>query len=155
MYDIPIAIQSCGGFWIRKHLFLQKQDFSPSLQVGFPPVLSEHMIPSQHFSRASACLGSSIMGSLYSPRIWPHDQKHLRPPARYFVHEVYLSVRRGDVWEFSLCLTCIYETLFPVAPASNSNWYGISIAVGVVCALLVALLIAALYFLRIRQKKGK
>ncbi|EPQ13021.1 Tyrosine-protein phosphatase non-receptor type substrate 1 [Myotis brandtii] len=32
---------------------------------------------------------------------------------------------------------------------------GIFIAVGVVCALLVALLIAALYFLRVRQKKAK
>lgn len=37
----------------------------------------------------------------------------------------------------------------------NNNWYGISIAVGVVCALLVALLIAALYLLRVRQKKAK
>lgn len=44
---------------------------------------------------------------------------------------------------------------FLCPPASNNNWYGISIAVGVVCALLVALLIAALYFLRVRQKKGK
>ncbi|XP_054989259.1 tyrosine-protein phosphatase non-receptor type substrate 1 isoform X3 [Sorex araneus] len=35
------------------------------------------------------------------------------------------------------------------------SWYGISIAVGVVCALLVALLIAALYLLRVRQKKAK
>lgn len=31
---------------------------------------------------------------------------------------------------------------------------GIFIAVGVVCALLVALLMAALYLLRVRQKKG-
>uniref|UniRef100_A0A9L0KA78 Signal regulatory protein alpha n=1 Tax=Equus asinus TaxID=9793 RepID=A0A9L0KA78_EQUAS len=36
-----------------------------------------------------------------------------------------------------------------------SSWNGIFIAVGVVCALLVALLIAALYLLRIRQKKAK
>lgn len=40
-------------------------------------------------------------------------------------------------------------------PELNNNWYSISIAVGVVCALLVALLIAALYLLRVRQKKAK
>ncbi|TEA32862.1 hypothetical protein DBR06_SOUSAS4210188 [Sousa chinensis] len=34
------------------------------------------------------------------------------------------------------------------------NWNSIFIVVGVVCALLVALMIAALYLLRIRQKKG-
>ncbi|XP_055977377.1 tyrosine-protein phosphatase non-receptor type substrate 1 isoform X2 [Sorex fumeus] len=38
---------------------------------------------------------------------------------------------------------------------ATPSWYGISIAVGVICALLVALLIAALYLLRIRQKKAK
>ncbi|KAK2505703.1 hypothetical protein MC885_017647 [Smutsia gigantea] len=36
----------------------------------------------------------------------------------------------------------------------KSNGWNIFIVVGVVCALLVALLIAALYLLRIRQKKG-
>ncbi|XP_067563788.1 tyrosine-protein phosphatase non-receptor type substrate 1-like isoform X2 [Pseudorca crassidens] len=35
------------------------------------------------------------------------------------------------------------------------NWNSIFIVVGVVCALLVALMIAALYLLRIRQKKAK
>ncbi|XP_046534610.1 tyrosine-protein phosphatase non-receptor type substrate 1 [Equus quagga] len=40
-------------------------------------------------------------------------------------------------------------------PDKSSSWNGIFIAVGVVCALLVALLIAALYLLRIRQKKAK
>uniref|UniRef100_A0A452ECZ3 Signal regulatory protein alpha n=1 Tax=Capra hircus TaxID=9925 RepID=A0A452ECZ3_CAPHI len=40
-------------------------------------------------------------------------------------------------------------------PGQNgNNWNSIFIVVGVVCALLVALLIAALYLLRIRQKKG-
>lgn len=34
------------------------------------------------------------------------------------------------------------------------NWNSIFIVVGIVCALLVALMIAALYLLRIRQKKG-
>ncbi|KAF6088370.1 hypothetical protein HJG60_008209 [Phyllostomus discolor] len=38
---------------------------------------------------------------------------------------------------------------------SSTNLNNIFIAVGVVCALLVALLIAALYLLRIRQKKAK
>ncbi|KAI5246353.1 Tyrosine-Protein Phosphatase Non-Receptor Type Substrate 1 [Manis pentadactyla] len=37
----------------------------------------------------------------------------------------------------------------------KSNGWNIFIVVGVVCALLVALLIAALYLLRIRQKKAK
>lgn len=36
----------------------------------------------------------------------------------------------------------------------NNDSRSIFIVVGVVCALLVALLIAALYLLRIRQKKG-
>lgn len=40
-------------------------------------------------------------------------------------------------------------------PGENSNLNSIFIAVGVVCALLVALLIAALYLLRFRQKKAK
>ncbi|XP_026934522.1 tyrosine-protein phosphatase non-receptor type substrate 1 isoform X2 [Sagmatias obliquidens] len=35
------------------------------------------------------------------------------------------------------------------------NWNSIFIVVGIVCALLVALMIAALYLLRIRQKKAK
>ena len=38
---------------------------------------------------------------------------------------------------------------------NSSNLNNIFIAVGVVCALLVALVIAALYLLRIRQKKGE
>uniref|UniRef100_A0A8C3WF27 Ig-like domain-containing protein n=1 Tax=Catagonus wagneri TaxID=51154 RepID=A0A8C3WF27_9CETA len=38
---------------------------------------------------------------------------------------------------------------------NSDNWKSIFITVGVVCALLVALLIAALYLLRIRQKKGE
>jgi len=37
---------------------------------------------------------------------------------------------------------------------NDNNWTSIFIVVGVVCALLVALLIAALYLLRIRQNKG-
>uniref|UniRef100_G1Q0U3 Ig-like domain-containing protein n=1 Tax=Myotis lucifugus TaxID=59463 RepID=G1Q0U3_MYOLU len=41
------------------------------------------------------------------------------------------------------------------AEADPGKLKGIFIAVGVVCALLVALLIAALYFLRVRQKKAK
>ncbi|KAF6088368.1 hypothetical protein HJG60_008209 [Phyllostomus discolor] len=41
------------------------------------------------------------------------------------------------------------------SPDSSTNLNNIFIAVGVVCALLVALLIAALYLLRIRQKKAK
>ncbi|XP_027415066.1 tyrosine-protein phosphatase non-receptor type substrate 1 isoform X2 [Bos indicus x Bos taurus] len=40
-------------------------------------------------------------------------------------------------------------------PGPNDNWTSIFIVVGVVCALLVALLIAALYLLRIRQNKAK
>lgn len=40
-----------------------------------------------------------------------------------------------------------------LGPNGNS-WNSIFIVVGVVCALLVALLIVALYLLRIRQKKG-
>ncbi|ELK04037.1 Tyrosine-protein phosphatase non-receptor type substrate 1 [Pteropus alecto] len=40
-------------------------------------------------------------------------------------------------------------------PGENNNLNSIFIAVGVVCALLVALLIAALYLLRFRQKKAK
>ncbi|XP_057558245.1 tyrosine-protein phosphatase non-receptor type substrate 1-like isoform X2 [Hippopotamus amphibius kiboko] len=40
-------------------------------------------------------------------------------------------------------------------PDTPDNWNSIFIAVGVVCAVLVALLIAALYLLRIRQKKAK
>ncbi|XP_074203139.1 tyrosine-protein phosphatase non-receptor type substrate 1 [Camelus bactrianus] len=40
-------------------------------------------------------------------------------------------------------------------PDKPDNWHSIFIAVGVVCALLVALLIAALYLLRVRQKKAK
>ncbi|EPY79210.1 tyrosine-protein phosphatase non-receptor type substrate 1 precursor [Camelus ferus] len=39
-------------------------------------------------------------------------------------------------------------------PDKPDNWHSIFIAVGVVCALLVALLIAALYLLRVRQKKA-
>lgn len=38
---------------------------------------------------------------------------------------------------------------------NSDNWKSIFITVGVVCALLVALLVAALYLLRIRQKKAK
>ncbi|XP_010834940.1 PREDICTED: tyrosine-protein phosphatase non-receptor type substrate 1, partial [Bison bison bison] len=38
---------------------------------------------------------------------------------------------------------------------NDNNWTSIFIVVGVVCALLVALLIAALYLLRIRQNKAK
>uniref|UniRef100_A0A4X1SJ94 Signal regulatory protein alpha n=1 Tax=Sus scrofa TaxID=9823 RepID=A0A4X1SJ94_PIG len=38
---------------------------------------------------------------------------------------------------------------------NSDNWKSIFITVGVVCALLVALLVAALYLLRIRQKKGE
>ncbi|XP_058419042.1 tyrosine-protein phosphatase non-receptor type substrate 1 isoform X1 [Diceros bicornis minor] len=41
------------------------------------------------------------------------------------------------------------------APEKPHSLNGIFIVVGVVCALLVALLIAALYLLRIRQKKAK
>ncbi|XP_045688763.1 tyrosine-protein phosphatase non-receptor type substrate 1 [Phyllostomus hastatus] len=41
------------------------------------------------------------------------------------------------------------------SPDSSTNLNNIFIAVGVVCALLVALLIAALYLLRTRQKKAK
>lgn len=40
-----------------------------------------------------------------------------------------------------------------LGPNGNS-WNSVFIVVGVVCALLVALLIVALYLLRIRQKKG-
>lgn len=40
-------------------------------------------------------------------------------------------------------------------PGDGKNLNGIFIAVGVVCALLVALLMAALYLLRVRQKKAK
>nr|KAF6358506.1 hypothetical protein mPipKuh1_010331 [Pipistrellus kuhlii] len=44
----------------------------------------------------------------------------------------------------------------PDVPAGEGkNLKGIFIAVGVVCALLVALLMAALYLLRVRQKKAK
>ncbi|XP_037667139.1 tyrosine-protein phosphatase non-receptor type substrate 1-like isoform X2 [Choloepus didactylus] len=47
------------------------------------------------------------------------------------------------------------KDLAPEAPPGNSGKWNIFIVVGVVCALLVALLIAALYLLRIRQKKAK
>lgn len=41
-----------------------------------------------------------------------------------------------------------------VVGSNGNNWTSIFIVVGVVCALLVALLIAALYLLRIKQNKG-
>ncbi|KAB0393619.1 hypothetical protein E2I00_000031, partial [Balaenoptera physalus] len=47
------------------------------------------------------------------------------------------------------------KPLFCVVLDKADNWNSIFIVVGVVCALLVALLIAALYLLRIRQKKAK
>lgn len=46
------------------------------------------------------------------------------------------------------------KPLFCVVLDKADNWNSIFIVVGVVCALLVALMIAALYLLRIRQKKG-
>uniref|UniRef100_A0A8C6G0P3 Ig-like domain-containing protein n=1 Tax=Moschus moschiferus TaxID=68415 RepID=A0A8C6G0P3_MOSMO len=46
-------------------------------------------------------------------------------------------------------------THLTVSGPNGNNWNSIFIVVGVVCALLVALLIAALYLLRIRQKKAK
>ncbi|XP_008050051.1 tyrosine-protein phosphatase non-receptor type substrate 1, partial [Carlito syrichta] len=40
-------------------------------------------------------------------------------------------------------------------PGNNGNTWSIYVVVGVVCALLVALLMAVLYLLRVRQKKAK
>lgn len=42
-----------------------------------------------------------------------------------------------------------------LSPGDPGKLKGIFITVGVVCALLVALLIAALYLLRVRQKKSR
>ncbi|XP_023392421.1 tyrosine-protein phosphatase non-receptor type substrate 1-like [Pteropus vampyrus] len=56
----------------------------------------------------------------------------------------------------SKCLMTFRKYLYSVwSLGENNNLNSIFIAVGVVCALLVALLIAALYLLRFRQKKAK
>lgn len=67
--------------------------------------------------------------------------QHDGQPAVTKNHTLVASARQKD-----------QETL---KPEDNNDSRSIFIVVGVVCALLVALLIAALYLLRIRQKKAK
>nr|KAF6358507.1 hypothetical protein mPipKuh1_010331 [Pipistrellus kuhlii] len=52
-------------------------------------------------------------------------------------------------------LLCLLVAASCTWAGEGKNLKGIFIAVGVVCALLVALLMAALYLLRVRQKKAK
>lgn len=59
--------------------------------------------------------------------------------------------RWGALLWFSLARL---KPLSCLSPGEGKNSKAIFIAVGVVCALLVALLMAALYLLRVRQKKG-
>ncbi|KAB1262350.1 Tyrosine-protein phosphatase non-receptor type substrate 1 [Camelus dromedarius] len=81
-----------------------------------------------------------------SPRMAAQELQVIQP-------ETSVSVAAGE----TATLRCTIDLLIPVGPIryKPDNWHSIFIAVGVVCALLVALLIAALYLLRVRQKKAK